>query len=252
MKYAIISDIHANPAALTAVLSECDRLGVGQVVCAGDVVGYGPDPVSTIRILRERGIPSVMGNHDAAVAWNKGRDCMIPCAARGVLRHRSELGEDDLRWLQSLPYVYEGDGFAVAHAGFRDPDRMRYTFSALEARNSFIRRSDPLLFIGHTHLEALYVFGMVAGGKFPDCGNVHTRDFRMVDGWQYLINVGSVGYPREHLESSFVTYDSETRAVKYHRLPFDFEAYVASLAEKGIEIPYWVNDALATVKSRER
>ena len=68
MKYAIISDIHANPVALEKVLSDSARYGVEKVICAGDVVGYGPDPVGTIRILRESNIPVVMGNHDAAVA----------------------------------------------------------------------------------------------------------------------------------------------------------------------------------------
>ena len=67
-QYAIISDIHANLAALERVLADAERCGVEKVVCAGDVVGYGPDPAGAIRILRERDIPTVMGNHDAAVA----------------------------------------------------------------------------------------------------------------------------------------------------------------------------------------
>ena len=68
MKYAIISDIHANPPALERVLADAERCGAEKVVCAGDVVGYGPDPAGAIRILRERGIECAMGNHDAAVA----------------------------------------------------------------------------------------------------------------------------------------------------------------------------------------
>lgn len=68
MRYAVMSDIHANSQALERVLDDAARYGVEQVVCAGDVVGYGPDPVGTVRILRERNIPTVMGNHDVAVA----------------------------------------------------------------------------------------------------------------------------------------------------------------------------------------
>ena len=68
MKYAIISDVHADPAALEKVLVDAERCGAEKVVCAGDVVGYGPDPTGAIRILRERGIPTVMGNHAAAVS----------------------------------------------------------------------------------------------------------------------------------------------------------------------------------------
>ena len=105
MKYAIISDIHANPAALERVLADAERCGAEKVVCAGDVVGYGPDPAGAIRILRERGIPTVMGNHDAAVSGWRDTDGMIDTAREGTERHRRELGKGDLDWLRALPYV---------------------------------------------------------------------------------------------------------------------------------------------------
>lgn len=87
-QYAIISDIHANPAALERVLADAERCGAEKVVCAGDVVGYGPDPVGAIRILRERGIPTVMGNHDAAVVGWCDTDGMLGSAREGTERHR--------------------------------------------------------------------------------------------------------------------------------------------------------------------
>ena len=240
MKYAIISDIHANPLALTRVLEECDRMGVGQIVCAGDVVGYGPDPVAAIRILRERNIPTVMGNHDAAVAGLLNESVMIANGRAAVLRHRAELDEADVRWLRSLPYVCELGGFAVAHAGFYRPEEMRYTFDKTDARSSFVHRSESLLFIGHTHIEALFAFGLASDPKFPECMGVPPRDFRMVAGWQYMVNVGSLGYPRDRRYSSFVTFDADSQTVRYHRAPFDFEAYAESLRERSLPIPPWV------------
>ena len=77
MKFAIMSDVHANPTALERVLADAEQCGVEQVVCAGDVVGYGPYPSETIRILRSRAIPTVMGNHDRAVAEYVGTGSMI-------------------------------------------------------------------------------------------------------------------------------------------------------------------------------
>ena len=91
------------------------------MVCAGNVVGYGPDPSGAIRILRERGIPTVMGNHDAAVVGWRDTDDMIDTAREDTERHRRELGKDELDWLRALPYVYDNDGFAVAHANFANP-----------------------------------------------------------------------------------------------------------------------------------
>ena len=126
MKYTIISDVHANPSALERVLADAEHFGAGKVVCAGDVVGYGPDPAGAIKILRERGIPTVMGNHDVAVVGWRDTNGMIGSAREGTERHRRELGADDLDWLRSLPYVYENDGFAVAHANFANPHFMDY------------------------------------------------------------------------------------------------------------------------------
>lgn len=91
------------------------------MVCAGDVVGYGPDPAGAIRIMRERGIECAMGNHNAAVAGWRNTDGMIDSAREGTERHRRELGESDFNWLRSLPAVCECDGFAfpVVHRKVR-------------------------------------------------------------------------------------------------------------------------------------
>ena len=240
MRYAIISDVHANPAALEKVLADSARYGVEKVICAGDVVGYGPDPVGTIRILRERNIPVVMGNHDAAVAGWRDTDGMIGHARDTDMIHREELGEDELDWLNGLQYVYEGENFAVAHANFVNPQMMSYICCKDRARPSFFRRSERILFVGHTHAEALFAFGIASDPHFPDCIMCEPRDFRAVDGWQYLINVGSVGYPRVKDYSSYVLYDSATGDVLFRRVAFDFAGYVAALRAKSIPIPDWL------------
>lgn len=241
MLYGIISDIHANPSALIRVLEECEHLGVERIICAGDVVGYGPDPVMTIRILRERAIPTVMGNHDAAVAGLRDESTMIGVGQAAVIRHRAEIGDDDMAWLKTLPYVYEGDGFAVAHASFLCPERMSYVLDRADARDSFVHRSERLLFVGHTHVEALFGFGIASDPKFPECVQIEPRDFRALDGWQYLMNVGSIGYPRSRPYSSFVTLDSCSGTVRYHHVPFDFKEYTTALMSRSLAIPPWMS-----------
>ena len=240
MKYAIISDIHANPAALERVLADAESCGAEQIICAGDVVGYGYDPAVVIRILRERGIPTVMGNHDAAVVGWRDTDDMIGSAKEGTSRHRKELCEDDLDWLKSLPYVYEGGGFAVAHANFRAPEGMDYVHTRLEARDSIFSRDEKILFVGHTHVEALYRVGFVSDPHYPDSEQLEPHDFKMEDWWQYLVNVGSVGYPRVKNYSSYVVFDSATGEVQFHKVEFDFSGYKAALRAKSIPIPPWM------------
>ena len=245
MKYAIISDIHANPAALEAVLADLARYGVEKVVCAGDVVGYGCDPVQTIRILRERNIITVMGNHDAAVAGWRDTNDMIDRARDTDMRHREELGESDLAWLRSLPYVYADENLAVAHSNFVSPECMGYIHTPFDARYSFIYQDkERILFIGHTHLEALYGFGFASDPRFPDCREAPPHDFELADGWRYLINVGSAGYPRVKPYSSYVLYDSATGAVLFRRVPFDFAGYAKELQANSIPIPEWLMESV--------
>ena len=245
MKYAIISDIHANLTALEKVLVDAESSGAEKIICAGDVVGYGPDPAGVIRILREREIPTVMGNHDAAVAGLRDTGDMIGFAKHGVDRHRQELSLDDLNWLKSLPYVYEGDGFAVAHANFRNPEGMGYIQDNMDARDSLTRREEAVLFVGHTHIPTVFTLAFVSDPYFPDCWQVEREcDFEMKQNHQYLVNAGSVGYPRVKPCSTYVLFDSISKEVKFREVEFNFFGYADALKAKGISIPYWVEDQL--------
>ena len=239
MKFAIISDVHANPTALEKVLADAEQCGVEQAICAGDVVGYGPYPSETIRILRERDIPTVMGNHDVAVADYVGVGYMTPFAQDGVNRHRAELGEDDLAWLRSLPCVYLGDGFEVAHASCCSPMNMGYVRNEFDARESIFNGRARMQFVGHTHLEALY---RVKTEGYPDCERLEPHGFTMDDKWMYLVNVGSVGYPRVKPYSSYVIYDSATGEVQFRQVEFDFAGYKSALQAKSIPIPPWMEE----------
>ena len=249
MKVAIISDVHANPQALESVLEDATRSGAEQVVCAGDVVGYGPDPVGTVRILRERNIPTVMGNHDVAVADFFGTGNMIDAARDCVARHRAELGEDDLAWLRSLPYVYldPDNGFEVAHASCHGPKDMGYVHNQFDARDSILNGRERIQFVGHTHNEALYRVKM---DGYPDCEWLEPKDFKMEEGWGYLVNVGSVGHPRVRGYSSFALFDSATREVQFRRVEFDFAGYKAALQAKSIPVPPFVEENLQGPRGR--
>ena len=245
MKYAIMSDIHGNTAALERVLEDADRCGAEKVVCAGDVVGYGPDPSGAIRILREWGIPTVMGNHDAAVVGWRDTDDMIDTAREGTERHRRELGKDELDWLRALPYVYENDGFAVAHANFANPHFMDYIHDRFEARDSMTSREERMLFIGHTHVPAVFTLGFFSDPYFPDCRREEDeRDFRMKDGCQYLVNVGTVGYPRGLPYSNYVLFDPESGEVQFREVDFDFRGYADAMRAKSIPVPPWVEERI--------
>ena len=116
MKFAIISDIHGNREALRLVLDVISALRIEHVFCAGDIVGYGPDPGECIDMIRARDIPCVMGNHDEAVATGRTRDRMRAEGLAAVRWTRSQLREDQIQWLAELPYFIQTEHFRLVHA----------------------------------------------------------------------------------------------------------------------------------------
>ena len=123
---------------------------------------------------------------------------------------------------------------------------MEYVHDQIDARHSLVFRDERMLFVGHTHLEALFALNFAPCNSNPavhhiDCRQVEPRDFRTVGEWRYLINVGSVGYPRVKPYSSYVLYDSATGDTLFRRVEFDFAGYVAALRAKSIPVPDWLS-----------
>ncbi len=227
MKYAILSDIHANVEALRRVLDDAARNAADRIVCLGDVVGYGPLPAETLALVRRTASLVLAGNHDDAVSGRGSSEAFNGLAADAVTRHRAALSADDLAWLKALPYVGTLDSARAAHGDFVDPPKFYYVDDAEGAAANFAATDAPLLFVGHTHVPALAVVG--------DSGTVHLtgpQDFTLESNKRYIVNPGSVGYPREAngiCQSSYVLYDSTARTVEFRFLPFS----VASVMARG-------------------
>jgi putative phosphoesterase len=169
MRLGVISDVHGNRVALEAVLDDMPE--VDRLVCAGDVVGYNPWPTDCVAAVRERSVPTVMGNHDRAVAGETPFR-FNSMAAAGVDYAREQLDDDALGWLADLPperTVADGR-VKLVHGHPDDPDRYTYP----EEFSPGMLRGEDLLITGHTHVQGYRVF---------DEGVV--------------MNPGSVGQPRD-------------------------------------------------------
>ena len=218
MTYAILSDIHANEIALSAVLADARRHGAGRVICLGDVVGYGPEPERAVTIIRRAAAVTLAGNHDDAVAGRLDPSNFIDLAADAVARHREALSRESIDWLRGLPYVFKGRGFACAHGDFTAPAAFRYVAEASEAAANFAARREQLMFVGHSHVPGIFLTG--ASGRVY---YLSPTDFTLEDGKRYIVNPGSVGYPRTNghiCESTYVLYDDTERTITFRRLPF--------------------------------
>lgn len=227
MIYAIISDIHANENALRRVLRDAKSQGAERIICLGDVVGYGPAPAETVSIVRKANMLVLTGNHDAAVAGHMDVSGFNEIAADAIARHREVLSSEDMEWLGSLGHVYEGEGFIAAHGDFTSPESFCYISNDEDAAANFAATSSQLMFVGHTHVPQISLTG--------NSGKVYTlepQDFTLEDGKRYIVNPGSVGYPRENdgkCLSSYVIYDSTNRSVFFRFLPFS----VSSVLQRG-------------------
>lgn len=245
MRYAIISDLHANETALRAVLLDAADAHADKIICLGDVLGYGPDPVPTLELVYRKVHICLAGNHDDAVANRCSVDDFTDFAAQAVKRQRQLLTQDAIDWLRRLPYTCEVDGFACAHGDFSDPKHFNYVLDPEDAMTSWQERTEQLLFVGHTHKPGIFVMG--ASGV-PHL--LEPATFTLEEGKRYLVNVGSVGYPRSGVCRSFYcVYDTESRTVFFRTLPFDLESYTAKMHGKGLNEAPWVGDR---VRERRR
>lgn len=244
MRYAIISDVHANEAALRAVLTDAADAHAEKVICLGDVLGYGPDPVAALELVYRRAHVCLAGNHDDAVSGRFPVDDFSSFAAAAVKRHRAALSPEAIDWLRHLPHVCEFGGgsdgaacaFACAHGEFSDPKGFAYVLEAEDALPSWMERAERLLFVGHSHKPGIFVLG--------ESGVPHAlepADFMVEPGKRYLVNVGSVGYPRAGACRSFYCiYDDCSRTVFFRSLPFDIEAYGEKMHGKGLDEAPWM------------
>ena len=256
VKYAIMSDAHANPKALETALADARAQGCGTFVFAGDVTGYGYDVHAALRLVRENFNVVLTGNHDDVCSGHESGWEILMCENYDIDREQSDsLNDEERDWLKGLPYEYANGDFAVVHGDFTRPQAWNYVFTTESAVQNFFTRDERLMFCGHTHHAA--VWEMTAKGVFrPKCEarlshpatKAESVAFRLREGCRCLVNVGSVGHPRNDLCSTYAIYDSEAGRVTLRRLPFDFKSYVTELLAHGIELPSWLLDLVRAAK----
>ena len=245
MRYAIISDVHANEAALRAVLTDAVDEKVEKIICLGDVLGYGPEPVAALELVYRRAHVCLAGNHDDAVCGRFPVEDFTDFAAAAVARHRAAITHEATDWLAHLPYTCAFEGFACAHGDFSDPQNFNYVLEAQDAVASWETRTEQLLFVGHSHQPGIFVLG--ASGT-PH--RIDAADFTLEDGKRYIVNPGSGGYPRRgDCRSSYCIYDDAERTVEFRSLPFDLESYAAKMHGQGLNEAPWM---LARAAERRR
>jgi predicted phosphodiesterase len=228
MRLAVLSDIHANLAALEAVRDAMPE--VDEVWVLGDIVGYGPQPNEVIAGLQEMGARSVMGNHDGAAIGTVDVSWFNPDAARAV-GWTSEVIDDNARaYLGTLPAVRRDGDLTAVHGSPRDPTWEYVTGPDVASANlaSFDTR---ICLHGHTHVPIIFRAdeGTVEMVAATPGSPMTIREGRL------LLNPGSVGQPRDgDPASSFVVLDTEAGSAEFHRVSYDIDRTQRLMRDAGL------------------
>lgn len=233
MKLAIFSDVHGNLEALEAVLGHAAKQGVDAHLCLGDVVGYGANPDECVdRVRSLPGVSCLRGNHDAAVIDARERVFFHEVALAGIHYSANHLSPDNTDFLRALPYEYRGHAHVMGvHASPFRPEAWEYVLDRIGAERAFdAMKPARAAFIGHSHAPVVFIDdGSVQ--RFP-AGGALALD---LDARRYVMNVGSVGQPRDgNPDASYVVFDDDANTVTHHRVRYDREKAAEKILHAGL------------------
>ena len=235
--YALISDIHGNLEALETVLAHIRSQGIDDVRCLGDIVGYGPDPEACVDLVKANCQWSLSGNHDYAVLteainFNPVAKQAIDCIRERMKPRYAAMAKQTERWqfLENLLLRHQEDDVLFVHGSPRD-ERNEYltrhdvAFGPTQKMREVFDAIPRLLFVGHTHFP---------GAITADCEWLSPPDvdgqLDVSDGRKYVINVSSVGQPRDRdPRTCYATFDG--RVLTWHRLEYDYQTTMGKIID---------------------
>jgi predicted phosphodiesterase len=239
VRLGLLSDIHGNRVALAACIDELEAAEVDDIHCLGDIVGYGPDPAGCIDLLRTKDIPSVLGNHDIAIADGEGLEWFNPLAREAALWTREQLSEEHLAYLANLPRTRTLGTVTLCHGAPNDTHH--YVISSEEGDEALATVSSTYVACGHTHLPTVHVIG---DRPFHMTDFEETTSVRIPPKCRALVNPGSVGQPRDGFPAAACAIlDTRRRTFSVHRVEYDVDAVMGQMME--LSLPEMLASRLA-------
>ncbi len=238
MRYGIISDIHSNWEALSAVLEALGKERVEGYLCPGDLVGYGADPNCCVEAVRQLSCLTVLGNHDSVAAGREEPTYFNPLARKAIEWTREVIEGENRGYLKELPMKRNEGGWLLVHATPSEPEAWHYILSEERGAREFPHFKEPVCLFGHTHYPFLLARGP---GGFK---NLRGTKFRLESDTRYLVNAGSVGQPRDgDPRAAFGVYDSEEMTVEFLRVDYDVATAQKKILDAGL--PAFLAERLA-------
>jgi len=228
-RVGIFSDIHANLPALEAILEALEHEDCDFLVCCGDVVGYGAFPNECCELLMARGIPTIVGNHDHAALGLTDISYFNEIAKAAILWTRREMKPLNLQWLRDLPFTLRYNNLYFVHSSPEAPEDWKYVLTMGEARLNFRHFVERVCFIGHSHQPFIIE-------SFNDNLFCSTKpEIEMKNARRYLINVGSVGQPRDrNYRACYAICDLERESIEIKRVDYDLARAQQAIRDYGL------------------
>ena len=214
------------------------------MLCLGDLVGYGADPGPCIDAVGERAVAMVGGNHEHGAAGLMSLDWFNPVARAAALWTRTQLAPAALSWLGALPLTTVVGDATLVHASPSHPEEWDYLMSAEDGFGVFGAFETRLCFVGHSHRPGVWSLGS-SGPAHEGRFAAWPVEVALEDGRRYLVNVGSVGQPRDRdPRAAYAVWDVEARRVEIRRVTYDHRDAARRILAAGL--PRILADRLAS------
>lgn len=234
MRFLILSDIHANWEGLQAVLDRAEG-AYDQILCCGDVVGYGADPDLAAEWVRDHAATTVRGNHDKACAGLEDLEWFSPAARASALWTQAIMKPENLDYLRALEHgPIRVDGFEMAHGSPLDEDEYVVTEQDVAQLAPYLDAA--VTFFGHTHLQGGFLCHRNGVKRiYHTQSDADEQTVALDVDARYLINPGSVGQPRDgDWRAAYAIYDSVQRVVTFCRVPYDVRSAQQKILDAGL------------------
>jgi len=238
MRMAVISDIHGNLEAFKQVLIDIGKSNIDNTICLGDNIGYGPEPEQVIDMIKDRNIPTVMGNHELAVIDRNYLSLFNPLARKSLLRTIELIAEETINFISGLkPFLIRYECRFVH--GFPPDSASMYLFQVSEDELllTFKRMKERICFLGHTHRLEIIDFNGHIVTRAPLSKKIISLD----RDHQYIINIGSVGQPRDGDNcAKYVIWDTLNDSIEVKFIPYDIVSVIDKIIAAGLPIEHAV------------
>lgn len=240
MIYALISDVHGNLEALTAVMDDIKRHGaIDEIFFLGDAVGYGANPNEVLQIINSHCHVKLMGNHDYSALGLLDPAEFNVYAQSGINFSVSVLTTQSQGILSSFRLIDRVGDLLLVHATPDEPDAWNYCLSSAEANRQFCCFDEPICFLAHSHQPLVFV-----QDPLGECDMLRDEELKLSDENRYIINIGSVGQPRDgDPRACYVIYDTISQRLQYRRLHYDIETAQGKM--RAVDLPDFLIERLA-------